>query len=455
MTSRVSDAVGRVRSHLTHPARLVPLAFVGVILAGAAVLTLPISRTGIGTAPPGLAALFTAVSATCVTGLSTVDVSTYWTSFGHVVILLLIQAGGFGIMTVATLLSLIVRGRLGLRETLVAQAESHTLNIGDVGRVLRRVALTMMLVESAVAVALTMRFLFGYQMGPGSSAWHGLFHSVSAFNNAGFSLNSDSLVRFVSDGWICLPICLAIAIGGIGYPVIFELRKVWRHPGSWSMHARLTVWGSLILFLVGAVGFAIFESGNPATLGPLDAGGRTVASITGSVMPRTAGFNSVDYGQMTSESMAMYYILMFIGGGSAGTAGGIKVATFFMLGFVILAEIRAERDVTIGRRAVPVSTQRQALTVSLLGVGAVFAGTIAMVVASDLPLHTVVFEVISAFGTVGVSAGITSSLPPTAQFVIMSLMFVGRVGTVTAASALALRSNKRRYQLPEESPLVG
>ena len=437
-----------------HPARIVPLAFLGAISIGTALLLLPVSRAG-DRGADFITAAFTSVSATCVTGLTPVDPATYWSPFGQAVILLLIQVGGFGIMTLATLLSLLVAGKLGLSSRLIVQSESRVLNLGDVRSVLRRVAVTMAIFELSIAVIVTVRFRIAYDDNLADAVWHGVFHAVSAFNNAGFSLYSDNLIGFVDDPWITLPLCAAVVAGGLGFPVLAELYQRFRRPRYWTVHTRLTVYGSLILLAGGILGFLAFEWANDATIGSLPSGGKAIAAVTGGVMPRTAGFNSVDYGQVTPETLLMTDILMFIGGGSAGTAGGIKVGTFFLLGFVIWSEIRGEPDVNIAHRAISSATVRQALTVALLGVGVVTAGTMVLLMLTDFTVQVVFFESISAFATVGLTTGITSSMSWSAELVLMVLMFVGRVGTITVATGLALQTRHRHYQLPEERPIVG
>jgi potassium uptake TrkH family protein len=417
-------------------------------------LSLPVATPG-PESPPVLTAAFTSVSAVCVTGLTTVDTATSWSPFGQVVIMALIQVGGFGIMTAATLLALLVGGRLKLKSSLVAQAETHTLNIGDVRHVLRRIAVTMLAFEAVIALVLTVRFRVRYDDDWALAAWHGVFHSVSAFNNAGFALYSDNLMGFVDDAWVAFPICVAIIAGGIGFPVLFELRRRWRTPRLWSVHTRLTVYGSALLLLLGTAAFLALEWANPGTLGPLSPWGKVVGGVTGGVVPRTAGFNSVDYGQITPETMAVNFVLMFIGGGSAGTAGGIKVTTFFLLGYVIWSEVRGERDTNIAHRKIGGGTLRQALTVVLLALGVIAIGTLLILLVTDYALDVVLFEAISAFATVGLSTGITPDLPPAAQLTLMALMYVGRVGTITVGSALALKSRHDHYHLPEERPVVG
>lgn len=446
--------VRRIWQMLMHPARVVPAAFFFAVVVGTVLLSLPIATPG-PERPPLLTAAFTTVSAVCVTGLTTVDTATYWSPFGQGVIMALIQVGGFGIMTLATLLGMLVGGKLRLKSSLIAQAETHTLNIGDVRHVIRRIAITILAFEVVFAAVLTFRFRFTYNDTWGQAIWHGAFHAVSAFNNAGFALYSDNLIGFVDDAWIMFPICVAVIAGGIGFPVLFELRRRWRTPNLWTVHTRLTVYGTLVLLVAGTVGFLALEWANDDTLGPLSVWGKVVGGITGGVVPRTAGFNSVDYGQITPETMAINYVLMFIGGGSAGTAGGIKVTTFFLLAYVIWSEVRGERDTNIAHRRISHSTLRQALTVALLAIAAIAAGTLVILLSTDYALDVVLFEAISAFATVGLSTGITPDLPPVAEVTLMVLMYVGRVGTITVATALAYKSRHRHFHLPEERPIVG
>lgn len=435
-----------------HPTRVVPAAFAVVIAIGTLLLALPVSSRGRDTSL--LDAAFTAVSAVCVTGLTVLDNELHWSTFGQVVILALIQVGGFGIMTLATLLSLFVIGRLNLQTTLITRTESHTNDIADVRKVPIRIAAIMFGIEAVVAIILTLRFRIAYTDDWGSALWQGIYLAISSFNNAGFAPYSDNLMGFVDDGWITLPLCGSVILGGIGFPVLFELgrRIPVRH---WSIHVRITVGGTLLLLAAGIASFAWFEWSNPGTLGPLSTAGKIIGSISGGVMPRTAGFNSVDYGALDQETYAIQYVLMFIGGGSAGTAGGIKITTFFLLAFVIWSELRGEQETVIGHRRIGPATQRQALTVALLGVAAVVLGTLIILNDGDHPLQAVAFESISAFATVGLSTGITPSLDPIGKITLMVLMFIGRVGTITVGSAIALNDRHRYYRVPEERPIVG
>lgn len=442
------------RALLRHPAQVVVLGFAVVIALGTLALMLPIATEGPDSAGL-LTALFHSTSAVCVTGLVTVDTPVYWSTFGEVTILILIQVGGFGIMTMASLLTLVVLRRLGLRTRLTAAAETKAVGTGDLRRLLRGVLAFTVLFESVVAAALTLRFALGYDEDWGEAAYLGVFHAISAFNNAGFALFSDNLIGFVGDPWICLPIAFAVIAGGLGFPVWLELarqRLDWRR---WSMHTVMTIGATVVLLAIGTVLITASEWSNPDTFGPLSWPDRLLAGFFHSVMPRTAGFNAVDYAQVHDGTLLTTIVLMFIGGGSAGTAGGIKVTTFLLLAWVIWAEVRGERDVEVHGRRVDERAVRQALTVALLGVGAVMTATLVLAYMTDHALDVILFEAVSAFGTVGLSTGITGDLPPAGELLLIGLMFLGRLGPITLVSALALRDRGKLYRLPEGRPLIG
>lgn len=444
-----------MRREFQHPARLVPLAFIATITVGTLLMMLPAARAGDGHAP-FLTALFTATSAVCVTGLTVVDTATYWSGFGQVMITLLTQIGGFGIITAATLLTLAVSHRMGIRTRLLAQAEGRSLGLANVKQVLVRVALTMLAAEGIIAVILAARWFFAYDLSFGEALWEGVFHAVSSFNNAGFALYSDSLMGFVGDWWICLPITLGVIAGSVGFPVLFELARQIARPSRWSTHTRLTVIGTVGMLVLGFLAVLAFEWTNPATFGGLSVQEKILAAFTQGSMPRSGGFSSVDIGELRLETLCVVIAMMFIGGGSASTAGGIKLTTFLVLAYVIWAEVKGESDVVIGRRRIADSVQRQALAVALLGVAVVAFGTLAIVAFTPgITLVNALFEVTSAFATVGLSTGITGSLPTAAQLLLVVLMFVGRVGTIAVASTLALTSRPRSYRYPEERPIVG
>ncbi|MFD3739643.1 TrkH family potassium uptake protein [Streptomyces sp. NPDC058629] len=446
--------VRRSWPRLRHPAQVVVAGFASAVAAGTALLMLPVAKAGPGGA--GLVeALFTSTSAVCVTGLIVVDTPEYWTGFGQAVILGLIQVGGFGIMTFASLLVLLVSHRISLKARMTAATETKTLGLGDVRSVVTGVVKISLLLEAVTALALALRFAIAYDEPWPRAAWLGVFHSVSAFNNAGFALYSDNLMGFVTDPWICLPIAAAVIAGGLGFPVLFELRRRFRKPRGWSLHTKIVLWATGVFLVGGSVFITVIEWSNPATLGPLDTPGKLLAGFFQGVMPRTAGFNSIDTSQMYPASWLGTDVLMFIGGASAGTAGGIKVTTFAVLFFVIYAEIRGEGAVNIFNRRLHGDLQRQALTVVLLSVAAVAVTTVTFMVFSDHTLDESLFEVTSAFATVGLSTGITADLPLGLQLMLIALMFIGRLGPITVASALALRSRHRLYDLPEERPIIG
>lgn len=439
---------------LLHPARVVALVFLAAIGVGTFILMQPISHAE-GSAVPWATAFFTAVSAVCVTGLVVVDTGTYWSTFGQSVILLLFQLGGFGIMTVATLLGLMVNSRLRLRTKMVAQLESRSLGVGDIAGVAKLVLVVTFALELITTVWLTLRLHWGYGQSWADAAWSGLFHAVSAFNNAGFSIYPDSLMHYATDTWILLPVMAAIIIGGIGFPVLYDLRSRFNHPHRWSLHTKLTLSGTAILLVVGFFTLLLFEWDHSTTLGPMAVTDKVLSAAFASVSARTAGFNSIDMGALTPEGWAVHYFLMFVGGGSAGTAGGVKVGTVAILVLLVIAEIRGHSDCEAFGRRVGAAAQRQAITVLVLSSALIVLATLFILRETALPTDQVIFEVISAFGTVGLSTGITAELPTSSQLVLTLLMFAGRVGTITLAASLALGKHRMPYRYPEEHPIVG
>lgn len=439
---------------LLHPTRAVALAFLLAILTGTALLMLPLAHAGSDDVP-WITAFFTAVSAVCVTGLVVVDTGTYWSAFGQGVIMVLFQIGGFGMMTAATLLGLMVNRSLRLRTKLITQVETHSLGLGDVSSVARLVLVVTFASEALIASLLTLRLHFAYALPWEDAAWSGFFHAVSAFNNAGFSIHPDSLMRYAADALILLPVMVAIVVGGIGFPVLHDLRTKRRDPRHWSLHTKLTLSATGILLLGGFLALLAFEWGNPKTFGEMSISGKLLSAAFASVSARTAGFNSIDIGALTHESWALHYFLMFVGGGSAGTAGGVKVGTVAILLMLVIAEIRGRSDSEGFGRRVSHSAQRQAITVLVLGSGMIVAGTLFILRGTDFPTDQVIFEVISAFGTVGLSTGITAGLPESGQLMLTLLMYVGRVGTITLAASLALGEHRMPYRYPEEHPIVG
>lgn len=439
---------------LRNPIRLVPSLFVLAIAIGTFLLSLPIASAD-GLRAPFLTALFTATSAVAVTGLVVVDTGTYWSAFGQVAILLMFQIGGLGIMTAATLFGLLAGRGFGLHDRIATQVERGRLETGDALSVLKLVLGITLAVEAVVALILTARLAISYDMTIGTALWHGVFHSVSAFNNAGFSTHADSVMGYQTDPLMLVPIMLAIILAALGFPVMQDLRDKrlkWRR---WSLHSKITVIGTAILLLIGFVAILAMEWTNAGTLGPMSVGSKVLNAAFHSVMPRTAGFNSVDVGAFHDQTLMVNYLLMFIGGGSAGTAGGIKVTTFVVLFAIVLSEVLGRRDAGLYGRRFGSEVERQALSVTVLAATLIFAATTYIASITTLPLPEILFECISAFATVGMSTGITADLPPSAQIVIVLLMFIGRVGTITVATALAVGRPPRPYRYPKENLIVG
>ena len=445
-----------------HPTQIVVLAFGAAVALSTFILMLPISSAS-GEMTDFVTALFTAVSAVCLTGLTVVDTGTYWSGFGQVAIMTMIQAGGLGIVSFATVLGLLISGRISLSERLNTFAEAKILGADNVPKLLQRIILVYFGFEFVLATYLTSRFRGEYNYEWGEAVWHGLFHAISAFNNGGFSLYSDSMMGFATDPFVIAPIAIAVIVGGLGFPVLIELHeKIWKlnlQPSGkrrkFSLHSRVTLWASGVLLVVGGLFIGAMEWSNQKTLGGLGLFDRLVNTFFASVMPRSGGLSTVDISQMDPATWLGTSFLMFIGGGSASTAGGIKVTTMAVLFFIIYTEIRGETAVNVGNRRLPRSIQRQALTLVALSSMTILSSSLLLTALTDFTLDQVIFEVVSAAATVGLSTGITADLPDFAQVWLAILMFVGRLGPVVIASALALRITKRHYELPKERPLLG
>ncbi|MBQ1064218.1 potassium transporter TrkG [Micromonospora chalcea] len=444
-----------MRRLLRKPVRLVPLGFLAVILVGTGLLMLPWA-TSEERYTPFVTALFTSTSAVSVTGMAVTDTPNYWNGFGLVMITVLTQLGGLGILTGASLVILAVSRQLGLRNRLLVQAETAEFGLGDVRRLLLRIAATVFVTEALMTAVVAARLFLAYDYRPGRALWSAVFHSVQAFNNGGFALYSDGLIAFSRDGWVALPLSIGAIIGGLGFPALFEAVREWRQPARWAVATKLTVWGSVVLTVFGVAYLLMAEWGNPFTIGTFDVPGKLLASFTQIALSRTGGFDVINVGRLTDESYPMLIGLMFIGGGSASTAGGIKVSTFFLLGFAIWAELRGEPDTTVGHRRVAAASQRQALTVALLSVALVAGGTVGLIgLTSHVSFSAALFEVTSAFSTTGLTVGVSGQLSPPGQYVLIALMYIGRVGPLTLGSAIALNTRRRLYRYPEEQPIVG
>ena len=434
------------------PARLTLLAFGLIVGTFTGLLSLPVA-TSDGHQAPFADALFTATSAVCITGLTTVDTGTYWSPTGQAFILIGIWIGGLGVMTLASVLGMAVSRRIGLTQRLLAASEVGSRGLGEVGSLIRIVVLTSVTIQGAVALLLIPRLAFDEPFG--TAVWHGVFYSVSAFNNAGFVPTAEGLVPYAGDWWMCVPIMLGVFVGALGFPVIHDLaRRGWR-PSRLSLHSKLTVVTSLALLGVTTLLLGAFEWNREQTLGGLGLGNKILSALFASVMPRSGGFATTDVGEMHEASWLLLDGVMFIGGGSASTAGGIKVTTFAVLLIAILAEARGDRDMEAFGRRIPRESLRLAVAVTFVGAVMVLVASLALLEITGETLDKVLFEVISAFATVGLSTGLTPDLPDAGKYVLSALMFAGRTGTITVAAALALRDRRRVIRYPEERPIIG
>ena len=448
--------------------QLIAVAFTAIILLGTFLLMLPIASAS-GAMTNFFDALFTATSAVTVTGLTTVDTATHWSTAGHVIISLLIQIGGFGIIGFATLVGYLIEGRISLKNRISATSESSATKQPDVKTLLKNIAKLMLFFQLFLFAFLAVRMFTEYGYSLDKSLSHGAFQAISAFNQAGFALYTDSLMGFAGDGWIIVPILVISTMAGFGFPVLAEIRDRlklrlyvlvgkaadYTMPSQWSLNSRIILWASLILLIIGSLGIAVSEWSNPATLGAMDPVQKIFASFFTSSMTRSTGLNIIETADMYTSTWLGMDILMFIGGASASTAGGIKIGTAVVLFYIVYTEIRGDAAVNVGNRRLPRSMQRQALTIVTLYTMVILGSLFVLRFTTDFTLDELIFEIISAAGTVGLSTGITPDLPEFGKFLLSVLMLFGRLGPIVVATSLALRKTKRHYELPRERPLIG
>lgn len=443
------------------PSQVLVLGFAALILIGTVLLRLPIAHEP-GYSFTWVDALFTSTSAVCVTGLIVVDTATHFSTFGELVILGLIQAGGLGIMTLSALILLLIGKRVGLQERLLMQEALGSFSIAGVVRLTRNIIITSFAIEAIGAALLTVRWLF--QLPPGKAIYWGIFHSISAFNNAGFDVTTASLRPFAKDPWVLAVISLLIILGGIGFPVMEE---VWR-TRNWdrlSLHSRLAIKMTVGLLAVGTVLFLLTEWSNSQTFGALPWYHKVTNAFFAAVTPRTAGYESIMTGRLRDVSILLTIVLMFVGASPGGTGGGIKTTSFSMLMLMVRTVAMGKDEVEImGRRiprdlvdkAVVITAIALALTISVAGILMVTEGAVLADPESGITFSDVVFEVFSAFGTVGLSTGLTGLLSAAGKILITLTMFVGRVGPMTMAVALAQRKNVRSpIHYPEDRVMIG
>lgn len=435
------------------PARLALVVFAFVALTFTLLLSLPIAAAD-GQATPLHDSLFTAFSAVTVTGLVTVNTAEHWSFFGQVVILLGIQVGGLGIVTMASLLARAVTRQLGVRSKLLAQQGISTGKLGEVGSLLRTVVLTTLAIELALALVLVPSFIIADRSWT-EGLWHGIFYAVSSFNNAGFVSHPDGLVGFTNNLWILVPIMVGVFIGSLGFPVFMVLMTTKFEIRKWTVHTKLTLLVTTMLLTAGALIWAVFEWSNSATIGDMNIEEKIFNAIFASTMMRSGGFSIVDPSDSSPVTLLATDALMFAGGGSASTAGGIKVTTIAVLFLAILAEARGDSDVRTFGRTITEGALRVAISVLFLAATLILVATGLLMAVSKEPLDRILFEVISAFATCGLSVGLSEELPPFGKYVLSMLMFAGRIGPISLAAALSIRQRRQLYRFPNESPIIG
>lgn len=442
------------RRHLS-PAQLIALSFAAAIAMGAILLSLPISHSATGNITV-VDALFTATSAICVTGLVVVDTGTDFSTFGKVIIMLLIQIGGLGIMTLGTMLALVSGRRIGFRERMRLQAQVNSLHIGGVVNLIRRIVLFVLVAEVIGALLLFTRF--SQIEGTGRGLFYAMFHSISAFNNAGFAFYSDSLSSFVADPLINGIVMVLIILGGLGFTVVFNLltHLQKRHLAPLTLHSKIVLATTFALTVGGFIFVTIFEWTNVETLGKLTVEGKLIASLFQAVTPRTAGFNSVDYSQMRAPTQMLTLLLMFIGGSPGSTAGGIKTVTFFLLIGSAWTVSKGENVLNVFGRRIEFELIVKAGVIALFGL--MISGAAVTVLAWTEPhvnLFSLVFETISAISTVGLSLGVTAELSVVGKSILIMLMYIGRLGALTFALALIENRKAHTISYPAENVIIG
>jgi trk system potassium uptake protein len=435
------------------PPQILVLGFAAIIFIGTALLMLPIS-TSTGEPLEFIDALFTSTSATCVTGLVVVDTGTTFSSFGEVVIMLLIQIGGLGFMTMATLFALALKRRISLKDRLILQEAMNQSSMEGIVRLIRRVLLYSLIIEACGAVILSIRWAFDMPLG--QAIYYGVFHAVTMFNNAGFDLFGDfrSLTGYVYDPVVNVVVMFLIVSGGIGFIVLSDLID-FRKQRRLSLHSKVVLTMTATLLLVGFIVILIFEFTNPRTLGSLNWGGKFFGALFQSVTPRTAGANTIDITGLRQATQFFIVILMFIGASPGSTGGGIKTTTFTIMVGAVIAMMRGREDIVMFRYRLAQERVLKALTIALLALLLVLTVSMILSTTEEGDFLEILFETTSAFGTVGLSMGLTPDLTVFGKVLISITMFAGRLGPLTLAYALGPKKGKELYRHPEGKMIIG
>lgn len=451
----------KLRKSNRHTASIIAVGFIVMITVGACLLMLPISSAN-GEFTHPLTAFFTAVSASCVTGLVVVDTGLYWSVFGQIVIIIMIQIGGLGFMTMAVLLSSLIRRSITPKERMLV-AMSYNLNsYGSTSSLVRRILVGTFIIEGVGAAALATRFvpLFGWRDG----IYKSIFHAISAFCNAGFDLFGEyggefsSLMSFSGDYVVGITVMLLVFLGGIGFVVWNDVVNFFTSKRRISVYSRFVLIISAILLVGGAFIFALFEWNNPETLGAMSFGEKILNSFFQSVTLRTAGFSMMDNSLLNESSQLFSVILMFIGGASGSTAGGVKVGTIGILFYTVLCVSMGKEQVIIFKRKLSESSFMRAVSIVVIQLVLVFIGTASIISVTGADSMAVLYEVTSAGGTVGISLGLTPGLDVFSKLVLMCLMYFGRVGILSITYALMVnltKDNKSSMTYPEANMLIG
>lgn len=436
------------------PPQILLCGFAGVIIVGSVLLTLPFASVS-GQPTPFIDALFTATSAVCVTGLVVVDTGTYWSAAGQAVILLLIQVGGLGFMTMATFFFLLLGKKIGLKARLVMQASLNRNHVQGIVSLGRQVLIFTFVTELFFAAVLALRW--GFDMSPARAAWFGLFHSVSAFNNAGFDLFGGyrSLTGYAGDTLVNISIMVLIILGGIGFGVVMEVKDRLLKKCRLHTHTKIVLVVTAVLILTGALLIFAFEYSN--TLKSLSPGGKALASLFQSVTPRTAGYNTLDIGSMYSYTQLLIILLMFIGASPGSTGGGIKTTTLAVLAMSIISLSRGQTSASVFNRSITQEQVAKSMAIVLLAILLIFSvSTGLMITEGQNNFLMVLFETVSAFGTVGLTMGLTPALTAGGKILIILTMFLGRLGTMTMVLALAEKGkSKLNINHPRGNIMVG
>ncbi len=440
--------------------RTVCLGFLAVITVGTLLLMMPFSASNGAWIPP-LVALFTATSAVCVTGLSVVDPGSYFSFWGQFLIAALVQIGGLGYMTTTTFLILLVGRRFDLRHKIAIQQDLDRPGLQGSTLIIRSIVATTLLFEITGVFLLLPVFVpdFGWSSG----LWFAIFHSINSWNNAGFGLLKDNFISYQSSILLNLVVTGLIIFGGIGYRVIFELflwlrDRILRKPARivFSLNFKVAISTTLVLLIFGTIAFFLTELNNPATLGSMNFGNKLMAAWFQSVSPRTAGFNTIDISKMTTAGLFITIAFMFIGASPGGTGGGIKTTTSRVLASCTQAILQGKEEVYLYEREVPIPLILKAVGVLLGSVTTVIVSTILITLTDPkVDFIKIIFEVVSAFATVGLSTGITASVSAAAKLVLIATMYIGRVGVLLLMAALLGDPRPSSVRYPEENLLVG